>query len=184
MNPAQLAPVVATGGVVLVVAVIVALLATRAGRRRWQAELAAARADVESLTARLDAIDSSRGHQQPSVSTAPTPEFVITSLPDGSAPLRVAEPLADRDASTDRSAGGGAGLSVGEFATLAMGESVVRLVSLGYGVRRALSAENRNRIRFEMRREVKRARRQRRLDLKEAKRHLRHVATTSAEDAA
>ncbi len=35
------------------------------------------------------------------------------------------------------------------------------LLSLGYGVRRALSAENRNRIRFEMRREVKRARRQR-----------------------
>jgi len=49
----------------------------------------------------------------------------------------------------------------------------VRLVSLGYGVRRALSAENRNRIRFEMRREVKRARKQRRRDLKEAKRHLR-----------
>jgi len=183
MNPAQLAPVVATGGVVLVVAVFVALLAARAGRRRWQAELAAARADVESLTARLDAIDSSRTHPQPSVSAAPTPEFVITSLPDGSAPLRVAEPLADRDA-TDRSTGEGAGLSVGEFATLAVGESLVRLVSIGYGVRRALSAENRNRIRFEMRREVKRARRQRRLDLKEAKRHLRHVATGSAEDAA
>ena len=58
------------------------------------------------------------------------------------------------------------------------------MLSLGYGVRRALSAENRNRIRFEMRREVKRARRQRRRDLKEAKRHLRHVTTESQEDAA
>ena len=38
----------------------------------------------------------------------------------------------------------------------------------------ALSAENRNRIRFEMRREVSRSRRQRRQDIKEARRHLPH----------
>jgi hypothetical protein len=58
------------------------------------------------------------------------------------------------------------------------------VLSFGYGVRRALSAENRNRIRFEMRREVKSARRQRRRDVKEAKRHLRHVTTDRTEDAA
>jgi len=58
-------------------------------------------------------------------------------------------------------------------------------VSLAYGVRRAMSAENRNRIRFEMQREVKRARRQRRRDLKEAKRHLRSEQRTGlTEDAA
>ena len=63
-------------------------------------------------------------------------------------------------------------LSAGQFASVALGESLVRVLSLGYGVRRALTAESRNRIRFEMRREVKRSRRQRRRDLKEAKRHL------------
>jgi hypothetical protein len=66
-----------------------------------------------------------------------------------------------------------------------LGESLVRLVSLGYGVRRALSAENRNRIRFEVRREVKRSRRQRRRDLKDARRHVRSRAGTDlSEDAA
>lgn len=177
MNPAQLALVVATAGVVLVVAAVVALLATRAGRRRWQAELDAARADVEALTARLNAIDSTRAHAQPPV---PTQQFVITSLPDGPSPLHVTDPV---PTAADPGTNPGP-LTAGRFATVAVGESLVRLASLGYGVRRALSAENRNRIRFEMRREVKRARRQRRRDLKEAKRHLRHVAARSAEDAA
>ena len=176
MNPAQLALVVATAGVVLVVAAVTALLATRAGRRRWQAELDAARADVEALTARLNAIDSSGPRAQPPV---PTQQFVITSLPDGP-PLHGADAIPTAaDPNTDPGP-----LTAGQFATIAVGESLVRLASLGYGVRRALSAENRNRIRFEMRREVKRARRQRRRDLKEAKRHLRHVAARSAEDAA
>jgi hypothetical protein len=48
-----------------------------------------------------------------------------------------------------------------------------------------MTPENRNRIRFEMQREVKRARRQRRRDLKEAKRHLRTGQRTElTEDAA
>ena len=49
-------------------------------------------------------------------------------------------------------------------------ETVVQAASLFHGVRRALSPENRNRIRFEMRREVKRSRKQRRADLREARR--------------
>ena len=64
-------------------------------------------------------------------------------------------------------------LTAGQFATVAVGESLVRVLSLGYGVRRALSAENRNRIAFEVRREVKRSRKQRRREVKEARRHLR-----------
>jgi hypothetical protein len=47
-------------------------------------------------------------------------------------------------------------------------ESMIRLGSLAHGVRRALDAETRNRIRFEMRREVKRARKQRRAEQREA----------------
>jgi hypothetical protein len=61
----------------------------------------------------------------------------------------------------------------------------VRVVSLGHGVRRALSAENRHRIRFEMRREVKRSRKRRRRDLRAAQRHTGSRAPADlTEDAA
>jgi hypothetical protein len=67
------------------------------------------------------------------------------------------------------------------FADLVLRESVVKGVSLVYGVRRALTAETRNRIRFQMRQEVKRSRKQRRIDLRAARRHL---ADLQDEDAA
>ena len=56
------------------------------------------------------------------------------------------------------------------FADIVLRETVVQAASLFHGVRRALSPENRNRIRFEMRREVKRSRKQRRADIREARR--------------
>jgi hypothetical protein len=58
------------------------------------------------------------------------------------------------------------------FADLVLRESVVKGVSLVHGLRRALAPETRNRIRFQMRQEVKRARKQRRADLRAARRHL------------
>ena len=45
-------------------------------------------------------------------------------------------------------------------------ETVVQTASLLHGLRRALSPETRNRIWFEMRREVKRSRKQRRAELR------------------
>ena len=48
------------------------------------------------------------------------------------------------------------------FADLVLRETVVKAASLAHGVRRALAPETRNRIRFEMRREIRRARKQRR----------------------
>ena len=63
-------------------------------------------------------------------------------------------------------------------------ESLVKAASLGYGVRRALAPETRNRIRFEMKREVKRSRRQRRAELKEVRACTRDQAPTSAEQEA
>ncbi len=59
------------------------------------------------------------------------------------------------------------------FADLVLRESVVRAASLAYGVRRGLSPANRNRIRFEMRREVKRARKDRKAEEREAIREWR-----------
>lgn len=57
-----------------------------------------------------------------------------------------------------------------------LGEPLLRAAALGHGVRRALSAEARNRIWFEVRREVRRTRKQRRRDMKAAYRHVRRQA--------
>ncbi|MFC6343600.1 hypothetical protein ACFP8W_16560, partial [Nocardioides hankookensis] len=54
------------------------------------------------------------------------------------------------------------------FADLVLRETVVKAASFAHGVRRAFDAETRNRIRFEMKREVKRARKQRKVDTREA----------------
>jgi hypothetical protein len=59
------------------------------------------------------------------------------------------------------------------FADIVLRESVVKAASWVYGVRRGLSPANRNRIWFEMRREVKRARKQRRAEEREAIREWR-----------
>ena len=58
------------------------------------------------------------------------------------------------------------------FADLVLRESVVKSVSFVYGVRRALAPETRNRIRFQMRQEIKRSRKQRRIDVRAARRRL------------
>jgi hypothetical protein len=61
-----------------------------------------------------------------------------------------------------------------------VGEPLVWAVSFGHGLRRALSAESRNRIWFEMRREVRRARKQRRREMKEAWRRLQAEERSAA----
>jgi hypothetical protein len=59
------------------------------------------------------------------------------------------------------------------FADVVLRETVVKAASLAYGVRRGLSPANRNRIWFEMRREVKRARKERKAEEREAIREYR-----------
>ena len=59
------------------------------------------------------------------------------------------------------------------FADIVLKESVVKAASFVQGVRRGLAPATRNRIRFEMRLEVRRARKQRRADLRESQRELR-----------
>jgi hypothetical protein len=183
MEPAVLVTLVAVAVVALLAAVAVLV-----GRRRLRTELAAVRADVAALQARLDEL-AHRPEEPPAHrdGVGDGPEFVITSLAtdtgdtgdtgDNGDTARSGVPVLDTDP--------GAGLvSGGRFVSVAAGESLVRVLSLAHGVRRALSPENRNRIRFEMGREVKRSRRQRRRDLKEAKRHLRTQQPGLSEDAA
>ena len=69
------------------------------------------------------------------------------------------------------------------FADLVLKETVVQAASLFHGLRRALAPETRNRIRFQMRQEVKRSRKQRRTELREARREwaARQRAAMAAE---
>ncbi len=171
--------ILAAAAVVVAAGLAVVLVVVLGTRRRLENALVSSRADVDALRERVE--DLSRRvpaePQQPEPGQANSHEYLITTLPDGGRP-RTAVAVPDPQPA-------GARLTAGEFASVALGESLVRVLSVGYGVRRALSAENRSRIRLEIRREVKRSRKQRRRDLKEAKRHLRAEQRVDlAEDAA
>ena len=140
----------AVGG--LAVLCLVMLWTTVRARRAWARERAGAQADVADLRARLEELERER--QTPTVATEA--EFVITGL--GSE----AEPVPTPAAPVDGAA----------FADTVLRETVVKAASLAHGVRRGLAPATRNRIRFEMKQEVRRARRKRRADLKQAQRDL------------
>jgi hypothetical protein len=89
---------------------------------------------------------------------APEPEFVIT---------RVGEPVPPVPAEPS---GPVPTVPAPVFADLVLKETVVQTASLAHGLRRALSPETRNRIRFHARQEVKRSRKQRRAELREVRR--------------
>ena len=122
-------------------------------RTRTAAEIAAARDEAAALRDRLERLEQERRTQTPQERADDTREYRITGLGEREPQREDAEP---------------AQLERAVFADLLLRESVIRLGSLGHGVRRAMSAESRNRIRFEMRREVKRARKQRRTEQREA----------------
>jgi hypothetical protein len=140
-------------GVVALVALILGVVLLRA-RSRIERALREARAETADLRAQLEALEQ----RLSSPATPRTPveaEFVITHLgTDGAAEPAPSAPE----------------VSSALFADLVLRETVVKAASLAHGVRRALDAETRNRIRFEMKREVKRARKQRRAETRQARR--------------
>ena len=139
-------PVVAVGLALVALTLGAALLRARS---RTDRELAAARAETAALRAQLDELERrvTRPDRRPE---SPT-EYVITNL---------GEPTPEPQGTPHV---GGA-----LFADLVVRETAVKAASLAHGVRRALDAETRNRIRFEMKREVRRARKQRKADTREA----------------
>lgn len=169
-----------TGGVVAVLALAVVALAWSALRtartlRRTTAAQAAAVAEIERLRTELTADpvapEPEASPATPSPTTPSRAEYLITSVLTDAERSALALP-ARADA-----ADGAADLptrvvDARQFTSMAVGESLVRLFTVGHGVRRALSAESRNRAGFAMRREVRRSRKHRRQELREARRFL------------
>jgi len=153
------AVLLALGGLSLVcVVLVVALVRLRATASRSAADLASLHARLGELEVRAAAMP------RPGPTTAAAPvEFVITDLGREQAPP---EPVP---------------LDAPAFADIVLRETVVKAASFAHGVRRGLAPATRNRIRFEMKQEVRRARKQRRADLKAARRDL-HAQQRAALD--
>ncbi|MEO5653548.1 MAG: hypothetical protein ABIN79_00180 [Marmoricola sp.] len=142
---AGIAAVLLLVGTVLVVLVMLLL-----GRGRSRRELLVAQAETAELRERLEDLSARLESQAATMATTMVrvddPAYVIT---DAGAAL---EPnVQDR-----------------VVLTATVGEPLVKAVAFGHGLRRALSAESRNKIWFEMGREVRRARKQRRREMKQA----------------
>jgi hypothetical protein len=154
------------------VVVALALLLVVARRdARLRAELGLARAESAELRARLAELEAAEARHGAPRGVVPA-EFVITDA--GTHPDEDDGPRERPDvpAVPDRVVLG---------ATL--GEPLVKAFALAHGVRRALSAESRNRIRFAMRQEVRRTRRQRRREMKQAWRRMQAAERASGDAA-
>ena len=152
-----------------VLAVLVGVLAFRV--RRLERRLDAAPSPSSYANWSSPAMDDS--HSADLDVNGPTPhvaEYVITRI--GEPEPEVSEPVPTVPAPV--------------FADLVLKETVVQTASLVQGLRRALAPETRNRIRFQMRQEVKRSRKQRRAELREVRREwaARQRAATAAEEPA
>jgi hypothetical protein len=156
---------VLAGAVVLVALVAVLTVALVRSRRAAAAVVGEVAAHAADLQLRIDELERRVADAVPTGLTsrgAAAPEFVITALGDPAA-----------DAVPPLGADGSERIGGALFADLVLRESVVKAASLAYGVRRALDPATRNRIRFEMRREVKRARKERRAEVRAARRDVR-----------
>ena len=138
---------VAAGASALAFGALAVAVSCRSRVVRTERMLAEARAEVAELRTSLDAAQR-RPADPPDVTESPPAEFLITTA--GEDPL---SRVPDR-----------------AVLSATLGEPLLKAVALAYGVRRALSAPSRNRILFEMRQEVGRSRKQRRRDLRRARR--------------
>ena len=139
------------------VALVIALLAGRRARR--------AESTLAVLAARVEALAPVTREHPHADAEAATTAYVITGLDgaptpgadaDGATAVPVARPIDGR-----------------LFVDVVARESVVKAASWTHGLRRALSAETRNRVRFAVRQESRRAGRERRAETKQALREFR-----------
>ena len=148
----------ALGGAVvalLVVGLVSVLRRRNRTRADLEAMLAAAQHEADDLRARLEELTAL-------MTVAPDrdePAFVIT---DAGLVRPVAVPDGEQIQVPDRL-----------VLSATVGEPLVKVAAFGHGLRRALSPESRNRIWFEMRREIRAARKRRRQQLKQYQRDVR-----------
>ena len=174
-------------GALTLASVVIAVVLARS-RATTARELRSVHAEVASLRAQVE--DFERRPTSPARPRADAdPDFVITRLVEGDAMPTTGPTTGPTTATATPTGPGGAVERVDSalFADLVLRETVVKAASLTHGLRQALAPESRNRIRFEMGREVKRARKQRRAEQKAARRHRaptpRAAARTAEESA-
>ncbi|MBO9521254.1 MAG: hypothetical protein J7518_06930 [Nocardioidaceae bacterium] len=142
----------------LLVVGLVALVRRRSrSRADLEAMLLAAQREADDLRARLDELT-------PRPAPAPVrevTEYVITDIGRAEVPAEPPVEVPDR-----------------LVLSATLGAPLVKTAAFAHGLRRALSAESRNRIRFEMRREVRASRKRRRAQVKQ---HLRDVRAAQRE---
>ena len=157
MIPLVLAVLLAALVAALVAVAWALFVALRRERERAAVELARTRSEAAELRARVEALAA----QAARVAAAQPEEFVITHLgePDDDDELRAIDGSQRIDGKL--------------FADLVLRESLVKAAALGHGVRRALAPETRNRIRFEMKREVKRSKRARKDEYRRVREEIR-----------
>jgi hypothetical protein len=157
MNDDQTALMAAMGGAAALLLLVLCVLLWRT-TRRLSARIDELQAGVQ---ARLDA-PASTALAEPSPYVITALDEAETGRPPASGPVvsaRIDGPM---------------------FADIVARETVIKAAGLAHGLRRALSAETRNRIGFEMKREVKRSRKQRRSDMKAALRDFQARERESA----
>lgn len=163
----------AAAGLVAAVALVALLVAVRARARAARAEATAA-----ALAERVALLESPLVvAPPPAVDDASVGTYVITGVGTHVAAHVAAQPASVEPTAVDRAPADPAAVAApidGRlFADVVARETVVKAASWTHGLRRALSAENRNRIRFQVRQETRRAGRERRAETRQALREFR-----------
>ncbi|HEX2894722.1 MAG TPA: hypothetical protein VHO29_12050 [Marmoricola sp.] len=163
--------VVAVGAAAILAVVTVLVLRGRRSRADLEEMLLAARRETDELRRRLDELTGDRRTDAPVARShrEATEAFVITHVGD---PDEVDQSALSASPVPDRL-----------VLSATLGEPLVKVAAFSHGVRRALSPESRNRIWFEVRREVRASRRRRRALRKRLEREYR-ANLRAAEDVA
>lgn len=157
----------ALAGFLLLVVLGALLRQARATRHELAVELAATRDDVERLFQHVDDLEKALRRLRHAARDAGADDAAYVITDAGDVQLREPDPaLVSTGLDQQRAVPDQLVLSA------TVGEPLVKVAAFGHGVRRALTAESRNRIRFAMRQEVRRSRRQRRRDMKAAYRAM------------
>jgi hypothetical protein len=160
----------AAAGVVILLALLIVLLSIGA-RRNAQRRLLESEASEAELRERLEALEKKLTQPEPGSrrQRRNEKEYVITSLADDGEPVQV-ERVEQRT------------LTAPAFADAVFRETMVHSAALVHGVRRALSPEVRFKIRYEMHREVKRSRKDRKSEMRDALREYRARQRAAVDD--